>query len=48
MAEEAKKKKFTVTADAGLTLDKHYKKGQTVEVSDSKVIKALTSNKLVK
>jgi len=48
MAEEAKKKKFTVTAEGGVTIDKFYKKGQNVEVSDAKVAKSLTDNKLVK
>lgn len=47
MAEETKKKKFTVLAES-LTVDKPYRKGQTVELSDAKVIKTLTDKKLIK
>lgn len=49
MAEDKKTvKTFTVLAEGGLTLDRLYKKGQKVELSDNKTIKFLTEKKVIK
>jgi len=47
-AEKKTAQKFTVIATGGVTIDRYYGRGSTVELTDEKQIKSLTKNKLIK
>ena len=46
--EQIKTKTFKVIAERGFVYDKKYKKGQSIELSDKKIIDNLLTNKLIK